>query len=576
MKQVGQYRIERLVSTGGMSTLFLGRHREMGRLVAVKQLHPHLARDEALVRRFEREARILGGLRHHNIVDIIDFFRHQDAYYIVLEFIEGCSLKDLLARRSPLPVTAGASIGSQVAQGLEYAHGRGVVHRDIKPANVMFTAAGVAKIADFGLAFAKEALGMTDPGTFFGSPAYLAPEQVRGGKGDERSDLFSLGVVLYEALSGRNPFAGDSPSECIDRVLRLHPPPLPHTDPGIPPGMGSLVSGLLEKDPEKRPRSAGEVCARLEPYIFITGEGLARLVADPGGYQVRQEDQQALDRMVRRERRARAFNRYLAFAAALLAAGALAVSAVKWGLPAAGRMPARRRPPAVSPAPDSLSPGPVPGPAPAASGRMRVSGTTGAAVFVDGKLRGQVPLSIEGVAPGRLRVRAELEGYRAYEKIVTVAPGRDLDLSVNLEPEARPPGFLALTVLPWAEVYLDGRFVDRTPLSGPVRLEAGKRQLLLRHPNRRDYSRELDIGPGDTLRLEVTMPQAWGYLNVTATPWAEIFIDGERTGATPLSQPLRLSIGEHRIRLVGPGGREWEEALRIAEGETLATRVDLR
>ncbi len=576
MRQVGQYLIERLISTGGMSTLYLGRHREMGRLVALKQLHPHLARDQALVKRFEREAKILGGLRHHNIVDIIDFFRHQDSYYIVLEYIEGCSLKELLAARCPLPVTAAAHIGVQAAQGLSYAHSRGVVHRDIKPANVMFTALGVAKIADFGLAFAKEALGLTDPGTFFGTPAYLAPEQIRGEKGDAGSDLFSFGVVLYEMLSGANPFAGGSPSECIDRVLRLKPPRLSAQNPGIPPGLGSLVSDLLEKDPAKRLRSAGEAAARLEPYAFITGEGVARLLADPKGYQTRREDQQALDRLSRRERQAKALGRYLTYAAACLVAAGLVWGGVRWGLPPAGKLFTRPKPAPVTPAADSTKTVPVIPLIPGQTPRLRISGTTGAQIFLEGRPRGRIPLSVEGLKPGRMRLRAELEGYQPYEKIVSIPSGRDLDLAVNLSPSPRGPGYLGLTVSPWAEVYVDGRFIDRTPLGGLLKLEAGRRQLLLRHPNRRDYAQEIDIKPGDTLKLEVAMPQAWGYLAVTAAPWAEVFIDGVSVGTTPLAQPLKISIGDHDIRLVGPGGREWRETVRIVEAETLRTGADLR
>ncbi len=574
MKQVGQYLIERLISTGGMSTLYLGRHREMGRQVAIKQLHPHLARDQALVRRFEREAKILGGLRHHNIVDIIDFFRHQDSFYIVLEYIEGRSLKDLLEDRRPLPATAAAHIGAQLARGLGYAHGRGVVHRDIKPANILFTALGVAKITDFGLAFAKEALGMTDPGTFFGTPAYLAPEQARGEKGDARSDLFSLGVLLYEMLSGANPFAGASASECIDRVLRLSPPKLSGKVPGLPPGLARLVSELMDKDPTRRPGSAEEAAEKLEPYAFVTGEGVARLLADPKGYQIRREDQQALETISRRERKSQTLNRSLAWASALAVAAAAAWSAYRWGLPAARNLLTRPGPLPSLPAVDSPAVArPI---VPEQSGRIRISGTTGAKIYLDGATKGRIPFSIEGVKPGRLLLRAELEGYQPYEKTVTIQPRQTLDLVVEMAPAAREPGYLALAVTPWAEVYVDGRLVDRTPLSGPMKLEAGRRQLLLRHPNRLDYAREVEIKPGDTLRLEVAMPRAWGYLAVTAVPWARVFVDGEQAGTTPLANPLKLSIGQHEVRLEGPGGSQWRETVSLAEGETLTVRVEMK
>lgn len=215
-------------------------------------------------------------------------------------------------------------------------------------------------------------------------------------------------------------------------------------------------------------------------------------------------------------------------------------------------------------------------PVPASGQRLRLSGTTGAKVWVDGSLRGNIPISIEGIPPGRYGIRARLEGYQPYDKTVTIEPGKDLELTVNLEPAAREPGYLLLSVNPWAEIFVDGRLLDRTPLAAPIKLEAGRRQLMLRHPNRREYSREILIEPGDTLRLHVVMPQAWGYLKLSVVPWAEIFVDGEAAGITPLAAPLRLSIGEHELRLAGPGGKEWRETVRISEGDTLDIRVDLQ
>jgi serine/threonine-protein kinase len=397
---------------------------------------------------------------------------------------------------------------------------------------------------------------------------------VRGEKGDDRSDLFSLGVLLYEMLSGANPFAGASASECIDRVLRMSPPKLSGMVPGLPPGLSRLVSELTDKDPGRRPGSAEEAAERLEPYAFVTGEGVARLLADPRGYQVRREDQQALERISRRERRSQALSRFLTYFAMLAVSAAAVWSAAKWGLPAltglmSRPLPAPSQPPVDSPAVAVPT-------VPEQSGRIRVSGTTGARVYLDGEPKGRIPFSAEGVKPGRVQVRAELDGYQPYERMVAIQPRQTLDLAVELAPAAREPGYLALAVTPWAEVYVDGKLADRTPLTGPMKLEAGRRQLLLRHPNRRDYAREVEIMPGDTLRLEVAMPQAWGYLAVTATPWAKVFVDGEAAGTTPLANPLRLSIGQHEVRLEGPGGSLRREVVRLAEGETLAVRVEMK
>ena len=576
MRQVGQYHIDRAISTGGMSTIWLGRHREMGRQVVVKQLHPQLAQDSALVKRFEREAKILGGLHHQHIVDILDYFEHQGSSYIVLEYIEGCSLKELLERRRPVPTVVAACIAGQVAQGLGYAHRQGIVHRDIKPANVMFTTSGVTKITDFGLAFAKEALSITDPGTFFGTPAYLAPEQIRGHKGDDRSDLFALGVILYEMLAGTNPFAGEGPSQSIDRILRHAPQRLSQLNPEVPPGIDELVGRLLEKEPDRRMQNAGEVAAALEPYQFITSESLSRFLDDPSGFQPRQDDQASLARLVKQERRDLALKRLLAGAAVAIVAAALAFTTYRWigaelehwRVRNAGRMAAT--------APDTAAARPATDTARPAVQRLRLSGTTGAKVYLNGKYRGSVPFSQEGIGPGTYLVRAELEGYQTQERTATVKAGQDLELAFDMELLALAPGYLKVTVSPWAEVYVDGRFIDRTPLPAPLQLAAGRHELVLRHPNRKQYTQTLTIGPSDTTALSVAMPEAFGFLKLAVLPWADVYLDGERAGTTPLGAALRLSIGEHELKLSGPGGKEWKETIRIKEGQTIERQITLQ
>lgn len=577
MNRIGPYLIERILSTGGMSTLFLGRHHRLGRPVAVKQLHPHLTGDHSLVKRFEREARILAGLHHPNIVDILDFFQHQGSYYIVLEYIEGRSLKELLSQRSPLPLVSAAYIGEQVAQGLRYAHSRGVVHRDIKPANIMFTESGGVKITDFGLAFVKEAMTLTDPGTFFGTPAYLAPEQIRGQSGDERSDLFSLGILLYEMLSGSNPFQGESPSQCLDRILRHRPERLSARGRTIPPRLEALIFSLLEKEPERRPGSAQEAARRLEPYIFFNADGLSRLLADPKEFRPRQEDEAAWQDLARREKGAWLGTRILLAASATAMIALIGWYAYNRVLPAIPKNLSPPAPPSESSASDSSvaalpNPDIVVSQAPA---RLKISGTTGAKISLNGKEQGNIPLSLEGLAPGRYLVRAELSGFETREQRVRIDPGRDKELTFNLRPLELAPGYLQLTVSPWAEVFIDGRFVDRTPLAIPLSLEPGRRQLLLRHPNRLEYIQDLSIASRETLRLTVRMPEAWGYLRLTVNPWAEVFIDGQSMGTTPLAEDLKLSIGEHELKLRGPDGREQRETIRILRDDTLRHRVDL-
>ncbi|MRR10564.1 serine/threonine protein kinase, partial [bacterium] len=303
--RVGNYRIELTLSTGGMATIHRGRHAELGRAVVIKQLHPHLSGDAGFVRRFEREAKILGALHHEHIVDIIDYFEQQGSYYIVLEYVDGGSLRDLLDRQRLLPFQIAVPVALQVAGGLGYAHRSHIIHRDIKPGNVLLSRAGTAKLTDFGLAHATETLGITDPGTFVGTPAYLAPEQIRGRPADARSDLYALGVVLYEALTGANPFAGANHSESIDRTLRLMPKSLAGAEPEVPPGLARIVLKLLAKDPSGRYGSCADLASDLEPYRLVRQEAVSRFLSDPAGYVPREEDQAEITRLVRREKRAR-------------------------------------------------------------------------------------------------------------------------------------------------------------------------------------------------------------------------------------------------------------------------------
>jgi serine/threonine protein kinase len=227
-ERIGNYQVTAVLSAGGMATIYLGRHAELGRQLVIKQLHPHLANDSGFVKRFEREAKLLGRLHHENIVDVADYFELDGSYYIILEYIDGCSLKELLDQQKKMPFLIAVHIVGQIAQGLLHAHQNQIVHRDIKPANIMITKTGAVKITDFGLAYAQEALAITDPGTFVGTPAYLSPEQIKGQPAGIQSDIYALGVMFYEMLSGANPFAGPIP-----KPLTAHLDWYPKAYPGM-------------------------------------------------------------------------------------------------------------------------------------------------------------------------------------------------------------------------------------------------------------------------------------------------------------------------------------------------------
>lgn len=559
--RVGNYLIERTLSTGGMATIHQGRHADLGRAVVVKQLHPHLAGDAGFVRRFEREAKILGALHHENIVDIIDYFEQRGSYYIVLEYVDGGSLRDLLDRQRRLPFQIAVPLVLQVANGLGHAHHSGIVHRDIKPGNVLLSRTGMAKLTDFGLASATEALAITDPGTFVGTPAYLAPEQIKGMPADSRSDLYALGVVLCETLTGANPFAGANHSESIDRTLRFMPKSLAGADPEVPPGLVRIVLKLLAKDPSGRYASCAGLAADLEPYRLVRQEAVSRYLSNPAGYTPREEDQAEITRLVRREKRNLLASR-IANAALLVAlTGTLAVLAYQNGREYLRQRELRR--PAVP------AGGPAAAATPAAAPQrqtLRVLGTANADIQINGRPAGTVPAIVDSLGPGWVELTVAKQGFVPQRRRLELKAGAAVTVTVELAAASLPPGYIEVAVRPWAEVYVDGRFIDRTPLPAPLALAAGEHQLLLRHPNRKELARAITIEPGDTARLAVTMPEALGYLKLTVAPWARVLIDGALVGTTPLGEPLALSIGEHQLRLIGPAGREWRETVTIREG----------
>ncbi len=267
---IGRYCVQSLLGAGGMGRVFLAEDAGLGRRVALKLLREYFTHDESHVHRFRREARAASALNHPNIVTIHEIGQSGPVHFIATEFIDGETLRRAMAR-TPMPVHEVLDVAVQVASALQAAHEAGIVHRDIKPENIMLRRDGIAKVLDFGVAKlgvvaavpAAHSLDRTTPGTVIGTAAYMAPEQARGQDVDARADLWSLGVVLYEMLTGRLPFAGESASDVVAAILTTQPSPLARHAPEAPDELQRIVHKCLEKNPEERYQSANDLLVDL-------------------------------------------------------------------------------------------------------------------------------------------------------------------------------------------------------------------------------------------------------------------------------------------------------------------------
>lgn len=260
---IDNYKVVELIGSGGMANIYKAIQLSLDRPIALKVMHQHLTREEGFVMRFEKEAKLAAQLQHENIVAIIDYGSDKGVYFIAMEHVDGKNLKEILSQQSRLPLEICLLISQQIAEGLKYAHAHNLIHRDIKPSNIILSHDGRVMLTDFGIAKGCDDLTITSTGQMIGSPAYMSPEQAAGRPIDHRSDIFSLGIIMYEIISGQKPFNGGTYQEMVQSIMSKQPESLQGMRVDVNPEIEAQVMKALVKDVDSRYQSVEEFADRI-------------------------------------------------------------------------------------------------------------------------------------------------------------------------------------------------------------------------------------------------------------------------------------------------------------------------
>ncbi len=543
------------LAQGPTTVVYKGYQRALDRFVLLKVLRRNVGHDEALARRFEEEARLVAQIQHPNVVAVYAFGREDGQSYLAAEFVDGVDLRGLLAQ-GPLPVELATFVLLEAARGLQAAHTHGILHRDLKPSNLLIGHGGHVKLTDFGMASLLDDDAALE---VRGTPAYLAPEQVRGAAPAKTSDLFSLGATFFEMLTARPAFTGADAGGLLDAVLHHDPLPRLERFADVPEGAHRICARLLAKDPARRYPGVEALMDDLEAFRAAAGltTGAAALAAYQEAPDAYRHAAQAAPAPV--EARAavpdgvpapRRRARYaVGLALAVLLSGSLAGALLlRDAEPDAANGPTPEEAQGLrQPVVDASSP-PVPTQAPSED-----EPTAGDAT------RTEVP-------------EAKPAAVTPSPQPAAVTPLR-ADSSDAAEKQAGETGTLRVNASPWAAVFVDGDSVGATPLSRP--LSPGVHRVTLKNPSFPVHVAQVDIAASEETPLNVSLWDLVGTLRMEVSPWADVVVDGRWRDTTPLERPLILTPGRHTLRLRHRDLGAWDTTLTVEAGQELVLRVNL-
>ena len=588
LQTIGRYRLLGELGRGAMGVVYRAEDPNIGRTVALKtqRLDVQGEEQQELLRRLRQEARSAGVLNHPNIVTIYDAGEQDALFYIAMEYIEGTTLQSMLTGGHPLPVDQVVEVARQVCAGLDYAHARQIVHRDIKPANIMITPEGAAKIMDFGIA--KTGTGMTSAGQVLGTPSYMSPEQVKGKPLDGRSDLFSVGVILYEAVTGQKPFTGDNITTIVYKIVNEEPVPPRELDLSVHPGLNQVITRALCKNLDQRYQRGWDLARDLMNYKSLAGSGATASDSDRTVALTAEQlqEQAAAAAMPPAEKSA-------AMAAGEIASGAAAAPAAEKSAGSAAMPPlaAIQKPPAV-PTSSKILLGAVAlllvivGVESRAVWRARHAPTS-TVVAEKSVAPAAAPPSAATTAPSTPNTGATAAGSTqppagaAAATAAKPSPAnpkksrvKDSEIATDTVTIASPAAPAAVTgqlrilsVPLGAAVNVDGKAQGSTPITLPE-MSPGVHTVTLTKAGYRAETRNIDVERGKRAQISAVLVSSLANITVNSTPaGASVLVDGTETGKLTPAQ-VQVPEGSHKITLKMQGWRNAETNVTLKPGET--------
>lgn len=507
-----RFEIESPIHIGQIASAYPAVQRGLDRKILLKVLHQQWIRDDELVERFIREGKAIARIDHPNVVKVFECGTEDGIPYLAIEWIDCQTLTELMSG-GPLPSDRVRFIAEAILDGLQAVHQEGIIHRDLKPDNILIGNDGKVYLSDFSLTGFESQTGLTEHGAVIGSPAYMAPELIEGEPASPQSDLFGVGVILFEALTGSNPFASDDPLLSLDKIRNVTPASLKEKGE-FDPGLTDLIDALLERNPLNRVDSSAEALKILREDSVDAVTLISQMNNEMSG----SESSSSRNRII--------------WFGLSVAAAILIVSLVLFNHPQETEISGGQ--------PSILE---------MASGESQV----------------------QSPDPGSLKPTESMDEERlAVVKPVEIAPQIELN-----SPDKEKQAFLTLIIRPWAKVWIDGNDVGVSPL-GTIELPEGRHTLRLVHSDYPVYKREFDLIAGVHDTLSVDLERETGRITITAIPWGYLWIDADSIGLLPRKNPLKVSSGFHYLKISHPHLPTWSDSIMAAPGENLNLRIDLK